>query len=268
MGLEEKFLEYRGGLRVRFLLNEHNNRVPVIVIHSTGEDVDRWRFLHPYFDCNDFALNLLELRGHGKSGGTKRSVFFDAARDAARLISSYFSDNPPLLLTIGSGAFVAARVAADWRLGIRGVVMVDPPLSLRRRRGYGERVLTFLLPGGLVADPFAVPGECTDDGNNEIAAACAVPRALVRAWHRESDELCARFAARSDLPVYALIAEDDALIDSAQAMSQAEEAGWDTLLVRKTPRGILSARQKIDHLERILVWVARLCGVNLRKNYH
>jgi alpha-beta hydrolase superfamily lysophospholipase len=267
MGLEEKFLEYRGGMRVRFLLNEHNNRAPVLVIHGTGEDVDAWRFLHPYFDCNDFALNLLELRGHGKSGGALRSVFADATRDAARLISSYFSEEPPLVLAIGSGAFVAARIAADWRLGVRGVVLVDAPLALRRRRGFAERVMTFFAPGGLMADPFASPGLCSGNDSDEAPAPGRVPRALVRAWHRESAALFSRFAARPDLPVFALIAEDDSLIDVAAAAARAEDAGWDVQVIRKCPRGILVSKQKIDHLERILAWMARLCGIALRKNY-
>jgi alpha-beta hydrolase superfamily lysophospholipase len=130
MALKEGHFEYPGGLRIRYLINEHEKDVQALLIHGAGRRLEEYDSLFPYFDARDIALSAIELRGHGASGGTKLHIrsFDEYATDIKRFVSGQLRNRPVYLITEGSSVISALIAAADSRIQIRGVAALSPAI--------------------------------------------------------------------------------------------------------------------------------------------
>ncbi|HEY1406570.1 MAG TPA: alpha/beta hydrolase, partial [Spirochaetota bacterium] len=109
MSFKEGYIDYADGLKIRFRQNEHNNRTVAVFLHDIGESLDAYDYLFPYFDTAGIALNAIELRGHGLSGGEKGHIrSFDLfATDLKRFLFGNLQNRPVYLVTQGAGMLAA-----------------------------------------------------------------------------------------------------------------------------------------------------------------
>ncbi|HNX60616.1 MAG TPA: alpha/beta hydrolase [Spirochaetota bacterium] len=273
MGFREGHIEYPDGLRVRYRLNEHNNRTVAVFIHDVGESLDDYDYLFPYFDTAGIALNALELRGHGKSGGEKGFIrsFSLYAKDLQRFIFGNLQNRPVYIVTQGAGMFPAIRVALDPRFHVKGVILISPlcdvgtPLVKR----IAIRILSGIMPriklhgmklfsyGKNRADGDVV---CADGG--DIRPAPAYSAGFYSALFREIRQVAGGMTLLRDIPSLVIFGEDDRsqskdIVESVFKRAYHNSQKLTFCVCKKCGHGILHEKERFDFIERIIKWIHR-----------
>jgi alpha-beta hydrolase superfamily lysophospholipase len=121
----------------------------IVLIHGIGDQVDGVPYVTAAaaLTSRGFSVRRLELRGHGRSGGTR--VFVDTWADFrddvgrfVRLVSAERPVLPVFLAGISMGGLIVTNYAAHRPEGLRGVIALAPALGTTG----GSRVLLALLP--------------------------------------------------------------------------------------------------------------------------
>jgi len=138
------------GLRVR--ADDPPQQAPrarIVLIHGIGDQVDGVPYVTAAaaLTCRGFSVRRLELRGHGRSGGTRVFVdtWADFRDDLGRFVGRVAAERPALpvfLAGISMGGLIVTNHAAHRPEGIRGVIALAPALGDTG----GSRVLLALLP--------------------------------------------------------------------------------------------------------------------------
>lgn len=269
MSLKEEFLEYPDGVKIRLLINEHNNRRIALFIHGFGERLEYYDYLYSYFETNDIALNMVGLRGHGGSGG-KRVVhdITDYLKDIKRVIFGNLSNSEIILIGSGVGSLLALRAAEDSRLHIKSLVLISPPLKLNITPT--REILYVLL--STVINNFKARiiddywKNQTDDADlaaaitqDESARKSFVTAGFISMIHRELKNIFRQSARLREIPTLAVLNEDDLFLDPAGCESILKNIfqGSDHLKIAHTKKGgsVLLTKSRVDHLDRIITWI-------------
>lgn len=137
MSFKEGLLSYPDGTHIRYRINEKNNAVRpmVLFIHDLYERLEFYDYLYPYFDQENLALNAIELRGHGLSGGAPLHIDDCELylKDIKRFVFGNLADRPLYIIGVGLGALLAVRLAEDLRFNrkIMGLMLFAPKIELR-----------------------------------------------------------------------------------------------------------------------------------------
>jgi alpha-beta hydrolase superfamily lysophospholipase len=136
MSFREGFLEYPDRVRVRYRLSDQTSRVTAVLVHGLGERLEMYDYLYPYFERAGIALNAVELRGHGDSGGEHKYIrdFGLYIRDLKRFLYSFLKNRTTYLMGHSAGAMVVLRAAEDRRLNVGGLVLTSPLIEMRLNR--------------------------------------------------------------------------------------------------------------------------------------
>ena len=110
-------------------------RAIVVNLHGLGDHSGLYLTLVDYLVGRDLAVQSFDLRGNGRSEGTRGhlSTWDDYREDLARFITLVESDDPgrPLLLIGNSlGGLIALEYALTRPAGLHGVIAVSAPLGL------------------------------------------------------------------------------------------------------------------------------------------
>ncbi len=137
------------GLRVRADDPPQAPRARIVLIHGIGDQVDGvpYATAAAALTSRGFSVRRLELRGHGRSGGTRVFVdtWADFRDDLGRFVGWVAAEPPALpvfLAGISMGGLIVTNYAAHRPEGIRGVIALAPALGDTG----GSRVLLALLP--------------------------------------------------------------------------------------------------------------------------
>jgi alpha-beta hydrolase superfamily lysophospholipase len=136
-------------LRVRADDPPQAPRARIVLIHGIGDQVDGVPYLTAAaaLTSRGFSVRRLELRGHGRSGGTRVFVdtWADFRDDVGRFVQLVSAERPVLpvfLAGISMGGLIVTNYAAHRPEGLRGVIALAPALGTTG----GSRVLLALLP--------------------------------------------------------------------------------------------------------------------------
>jgi len=158
------------------------------VVHGYGEHSGRYRLLAEALVPRGFAVQALDLRGHGRSPGRRGHIarFGDYVDDAlafAAAVRGEYPDRRVFLLGHSMGGLIAALCAETRDEGLDGLMLSSPFIQLKIPvsgvKIAAVRVLSRLAPE-------------RDVGNPLQAAQLSHDEAIVRAC--EADALCHRAA--------------------------------------------------------------------------
>ena len=268
MGFKEGYLEYPDGLKVRYRLNEHNKGALAVLIHDAGERLETYDYIFPYFETAGITLNALELRGHGLSGGSLRSMrdFAPFAKDLKRFVFGHLQNRPVYLVATGAGACLAVRIASDTRFSVKGVVLVSPLIeaSVPHARRFSIALLSRFLRGISVPSPFgAAPCGCAEDSPSRDAhpAAC-FPAGFVHALFCEMKRAKRDLCLLRNYPCLLVTGEDDPVLDIGKTEEFFKSAFADSqnlkaVSCRKCGHHILTEKDRLDFVEKITRWILR-----------
>ncbi len=135
--LTEKTLERSGNpsLFFRSHLTE-NETARMVIVHGLGEHSGRYLALADHLAGLGFSLWILDLRGHGQSGGDRGHVdsFDDYTRDVREILDQARIDKPAatpvFLLGHSMGGLVAILTALEHQDLIDGLVLSSPALGV------------------------------------------------------------------------------------------------------------------------------------------
>ena len=156
-------------LRARVDLPVGESQATIVLVHGIGDQVDGLPYTTAAaaFTARGFAVHRLELRGHGRSGGTPAFVeSFDVYRaDLHGFVQATIAASPATARTFLVGVSMGGLIVTDYAIhhaeGLSGIVAVAPALG----ETGGSRVLLALLPllarvvPRLRLDPEAGPGQ-------------------------------------------------------------------------------------------------------------
>jgi pimeloyl-ACP methyl ester carboxylesterase len=116
---------------------------PLVILHGITQN---WQSMRPLMERLSASAHLYacDLRGHGRSGrSTAGYAVPQYVPDTAAFIERCV-DQPAWLLGFSLGAIVALGVAARRSDRLRGLLLLDPPLSLRDSSVAGHEVAAWL----------------------------------------------------------------------------------------------------------------------------
>src|SRR5437764_1095656 len=169
-----------GTLLVYDMYEPATPRAAVLVLHGWSDHAGRWRDVGERLCAAGYSSYVLDLRGHGRSGGRRGylSRFSQLLGDlqAFRRVVRLRTDRPQLLLGTSFGGLVALRyLETQPSDAIAGAVVVSPWLGLAFRPPAWQRLIgrvfadlwpTLPLPARLDADTLS-----RDPAVNEAYAA-------------------------------------------------------------------------------------------------
>lgn len=277
MGITDGWLEYAGGVKIRYRKNDGGGKVSLLFIHDMMERLDYYDYLSPYFELNDISYSAIELRGHGKSGGTPLHAddCEEYLRDIRRFISGPLSSPPLYIMGCGLGALFASRIAQDGRFDVRGLVLVSPVFYLPQKK-FRERLavaMRFLFPTARLLSCCIAPEMLTSDVemlamiSSDRAGRCAPSVSFFAAVSREISRFVR--ASRLNIPVLLVSGEDSAVTDKFvtgkifEMKFCAESAKL--LVCGKTLHSVFLDKSRIDNLEKVISWISRAAGLPERR---
>ena len=269
MSFKEGYLEYPDGLKVRFRINEHNKGTLAVFLHGAGERLEMYDYLFPYFETAGIALNALELRGHGLSGGGNSIRDFSVfVTDLRRFLYGYLQNRPVYLVASGAGVLCAVRIASDPRFSVKGLVFVSPCIFPRVELGrmLMIRILSRIMPHLHIPNPaqgdFLRCMECSEAAADS-AAADGFSAGFAGALFSEMKRAQKDIPLLKNFPALLLLGENDPVMD-AQRTEELFKTAWrstQNLTVascRRCGHHILLEKEKIDFVDRITRWIHKL----------
>ncbi|HET7293605.1 MAG TPA: alpha/beta fold hydrolase [Vicinamibacteria bacterium] len=205
-------------------------RAALLLLHGLAEHAGRYRHVAERFAGRGHAVDVPELRGHGRSPGPRVHVdrFDDFVDDADAARDRLAAERPGLpLFVIGhsQGGLVALRAALRRPSGLAGVMASSPLLGTHPSMRPGPllaaaaRVLDVVLPAVLLPN-HVDPGVLSRDPavGRAYASDPLVSRRVSPRWYFETLRAIADTHARAaelTVPALVMLSGDDRLLDTA-----------------------------------------------------
>ncbi len=236
-----------GTLLVYDMYESATPRGAVLALHGWSDHAGRWRDVGERLCAAGYSSYLLDLRGHGRSGGRRGylSRFSQLLGDlqAFRRVVRLRTDRPQLLLGTSFGGLVALRYLETQPSDpIAGAVVVSPWLGLAFRPPAWQRVIgrvfadlwpALPLPARLDADTLT-----RDPAVNEAYAADPAVHGVMTpgAWReiQWAQRAVPADSHRIETPLLFLLAGEDRVVDAHLARAFADSLKG-TVLVRWYP---------------------------------
>src|SRR5438105_1154165 len=224
-----------GTLLVYDMYEPATPRAAVLVLHGWSDHAGRWRDVGERLCAAGYSSYVLDLRGHGRSGGRRGylSRFSQLLGDlqAFRRVVRLRTDRPQLLLGTSFGGLVALRyLETQPSDAIAGAVVVSPWLGLAFRPPAWQRLIgrvfadlwpTLPLPARLDADTLS-----RDPAVNEAYAADPAVHGVMTpgAWReiQWAQRAVPADSHRIETPLLFLLAGEDRVVDAYLARAFAD----------------------------------------------
>ena len=224
-----------GTLLVYDMYEPATPRAAVLVLHGWSDHAGRWRDVGERLCAAGYSSYVLDLRGHGRSGGRRGylSRFSQLLGDlqAFRRVVRLRTDRAQLLLGASFGGLVALRYLETQPSDpIAGAVVVSPWLGLAFRPPAWQRLIgrvfadlwpTLPLPARLDADTLS-----RDPAVNEAYAADPAVHGVMTpgAWReiQWAQRAVPADSHRIETPLLFLLAGEDRVVDAYLARAFAD----------------------------------------------
>ncbi len=246
----------------------------LVLMHGYAEHCRRYDELSQYLLERGYEVWRFDSRGHGQSSGQRGHVsdFSDYVAELVNEVASARQSQPelPVFLLGHSNGGLAAILAVEAGLaGVAGLILSSPLLGLRKKAvpDVLARLLSAVaprlpLPNGLRAqdlthDPQVIAAHQNDRAVHHVAT----PRwywSMTQAGRRASEA-----AARVQLPLLTLRAENDPIVDSARILGFHERAGSpdkEIVTLAGARHEVLNELDRIDTFKRVADWLDRVRG--------
>jgi pimeloyl-ACP methyl ester carboxylesterase len=265
MGYSDGLLDYADGLKIRFRLNEHEKDIPAVFIHGAGHNLDEYSSIFPYFDSSDVALNALELRGHGSSGGEKLHIsdFSDYVKDLKRFVFGHLRNRPLYIIAEGSSIITAVSLVLDKRFTIKGIAAVNPAVeaSLPFHVRFLSDITARFFPRKRIGIKPAAPGSdsTTENTEPEDIIETRFTAAYMAAYGTASSNFQKEIASIPDIPFLLITDSADSSKLAEHIIRHAYRRSQKLSIIesKNSAEGCLHSRDKIEYVEKITRWVHR-----------
>ena len=209
----------------------------VVIVHGYAEHKGRYHQLVEVLGATGFECHLVDLRGHGESGGRRGHVrqFSDYRDDLERFLGPAISEHPlpvpTFLLGHSLGGLIALDFVVDRPHDFRGLVVSSPFLAPALRISTTKRFLGTVAAHILPTLPFDSGLDASALTRDEAMMAAHVDDPLVfdtvtPGWFLEVEKAQERVRQRAPditLPALFLVGDADPVADptAAQAMYDA-----------------------------------------------
>ncbi len=100
----------------------------LVFVHGGAAHAHWWSFLVPLL-ADTYRVVAIDLSGHGDSGRRDAYVASDWAAEVMAVIDDAGFDGPPVVVGHSMGGFVAIATAASYGHDLRGIVILDSPVT-------------------------------------------------------------------------------------------------------------------------------------------
>ena len=112
------------------------SRARIIFLHGAGEYSEKYTRFAEWFKSEDIEVGLLDLRGHGRSGGPRCHIddFNDYALDldiTIKFFEKNYDAKNIFLVSHSLGGLIAIYYSINFHYSLRGIVSCSPCLGLR-----------------------------------------------------------------------------------------------------------------------------------------
>jgi alpha-beta hydrolase superfamily lysophospholipase len=201
----------------------------IVLMHGLGEHSGRHRHLAQFLNAQGLSVRTYDMRGHGRSGGTRGDVIHgDPMLQDAEIVIDEFAagfDAPPFLLGHSMGGLFAARFALSKRSPLRGLILSSPALAVNLSAveqfflKVMHRVAPWLgVPNGLQPRYLSHDTRIVDAYRNDPLVHNRISARLLQSMLASID-YCAAHAQHYPVPALLLYAGDDHLVDAGGSES-------------------------------------------------
>jgi len=227
--MEASFLDSADGTRLRVARWGNAGR-DLLIVPGLAEHAGRYEHVGAFFASRGWRVHLVELRGHGHSGGKRGHVdawsrYVDDVRAAAAPLNGDWC-----MLGHSMGGLVSLDAVRDG-LGPARLALSNPLLGVRvqapRIKVAAAGLLSRLLPSLPLANELSSAWLSTDpEVGRAYDADPLVYRTITPRWYTEMLAAQDRvLAATPRVPTAFFLAPDDPITDTAAAGAYAERAG-------------------------------------------
>ena len=271
MSFREGFLEYPDKVRIRYRLNDQDSRITAVMVHGLGERLEMYDYLYPYFKRAGIALNAIELRGHGNSGGEHKYIkdFELYARDLKRFLYSFLKNRTVYFIGHSAGAVVVLRAAEDRRLNVGGLVLTSPLIEMRLSRieRMAIPLLSVILPHLVVPDKEENFYRLTHDEEKAQMLLGESRRTLfgvklgfLGALLRVRRSLLRDSGALREIPTLVFLADKDIYlnverIEEILRSIYVDSGNLDLVHCKSSFHALLLERERLRYVERMINWM-------------
>jgi alpha-beta hydrolase superfamily lysophospholipase len=224
----------RDGVKLAFEEREARGaRAKVVIVHGYAEHGGRYEDLVAALASAGFGCHVLDLRGHGQSGGRSGHVdrFDDYVDDLGRFITFVRGQDPDdrevFLLGHSLGGLIALSYLSGEPQAVDGLVLSSPYLKPAFPISKAGTVVAEIAARIAPTLPFKIPlqGEALSHDPEVIAAYENDPlvrRSTTARWFVEvehAQERVLRDATRLRVPVLMLIGGEDPVADSSTSLA-------------------------------------------------
>jgi alpha-beta hydrolase superfamily lysophospholipase len=155
------FLEGHKGVKLCYrYYSADNSTARIIFLHGAGEYSEKYTRFAEWFASRNIEVFLLDMRGHGRSGGPICHVsdFNDYAQDLdifLKFTEKGWGQNKTFLVAHSLGGLVALFYCLNFSYNFRGVIACSPCLGLRLRVEPIKAWLALFFSKFLADKPFA-----------------------------------------------------------------------------------------------------------------
>jgi alpha-beta hydrolase superfamily lysophospholipase len=170
--LDEKKIKMKDGTQLFCKVREAGKKAWLIVSHGLGEHLGRHEYILDLFK-SDFNLFFYDLRGHGRSEGSRGDIkefsnYTDDLREVLYFLKSEYNMGQYILFGHSMGALITASYVQnyankyekkDLEQGLQypmAVFLSAPPVSVLGSVGKVVELLPFWLTGGLAGLPYSL----------------------------------------------------------------------------------------------------------------
>jgi alpha-beta hydrolase superfamily lysophospholipase len=203
------------------------------IVHGFGEHSSRYNFFVDYFVPKGTKVYALDLRGHGKSDGTRTYIdkFSEYLDDVETLVKVVKKENenskvPIYLLGHSMGGLIASRYSQDRDMSIfKGLVLSSPFIAPKMKVPAWKLIVAPIMSKiwGRFAEPTGLPSSDLSHDNEVVEKYDNDPLVIGTATARWFTEVTANQdtvlekAPGMDFPTLLIQAGDDRIVDNEKS---------------------------------------------------
>ncbi len=199
----------------------------IIGVHGFAEHSGRYDHVGEFFAKNGYSFYMMDLRGHGKSGGLKAYVdnFDTFIKDVDSFVEHVLKEesiDKVFMLGHSMGGLISVRYAAYHPEKLKGIIATGPAIGINAdvSKGVviGAKILSKISPKKTIKQTID-PSILTHD--KDISEAYAKDPLVFKETtvklgaelFRAADETKKKFANKITVPIFLLIGSEDKLAD-------------------------------------------------------